>query len=77
MGLDNPLTKMSKSNAHLPGHAVFLYDEPEAIMKAFKRATTDSGREICFSDDEAKAGVNNLLSIYKCITGKSKEECEK
>jgi tryptophanyl-tRNA synthetase len=76
MGLDNPLTKMSKSGAHLPGHAVFLCDEPDSIMKAFKRATTDSGREICFSSEEAKAGVNNLLSIYKCITGKSKEECE-
>jgi tryptophanyl-tRNA synthetase len=76
MGLDDPLTKMSKSSAHLPGHCVFLYDEPESIMKAFKRATTDSGREICFSDDNAKAGVNNLLSIYKCVTGKTKEQCE-
>jgi tryptophanyl-tRNA synthetase len=76
MGLDNPLSKMSKSSAHNPGHAIFLSDDDDTILKAFKRATTDSGREIVFSDAEEKAGVNNLLTIYKCITGKSKEECE-
>jgi tryptophanyl-tRNA synthetase len=76
MGLDNPLAKMSKSNAHNPGHAIFLSDTPEVILKAFKRAVTDSGSEICFSDDPQKAGVDNLLSIYKAITGKSVEACE-
>lgn len=77
MGLDDPLSKMSKSSAHNPGHAIFLSDDDDTIMKAFKRATTDSGKEIVFSDAEEKAGVNNLLTIYKCITGKSKEDCEK
>jgi tryptophanyl-tRNA synthetase len=77
MGLDNPLTKMSKSSAHNPGHAIFLSDDDDTILKAFKRATTDSGKEIIFSDADEKAGVNNLLTIYKCLTGKSKEECER
>ena len=39
-------------------------------------AVTDSGNEIGFSDDPGKAGVNNLLGIYKVITGKSEDEVE-
>lgn len=74
MGLDDPLSKMSKSLAHIRGHAVRLLDEPEEIMRSFKRAVTDSGREIVFSDDPAKAGVNNLLTIYKAATGKSEAD---
>lgn len=76
MGLDDPLAKMSKSNAGAPGHAIMLSDTPEVILKAFKRAVTDSGSTIAFSDDREKAGVNNLLSIYKAVTGRSKEDCE-
>jgi tryptophanyl-tRNA synthetase len=70
MGLDDPTVKMSKSYAHIRGHAVRLLDEPAEIMRSFKRAVTDSGREIIFSDDPEKAGVNNLLGIYKAVTGK-------
>lgn len=77
MGLDNPLSKMSKSNATQPGHAILLTDPPDTILKSFKRAVTDSGSEIRFSDDPAKAGVNNLLSIYSVVTGKSREASEK
>lgn len=76
MGLDNPTTKMSKSAANAAGHAIFLSDSPATIMKAFKRATTDSGSEIKFSDDPEKAGVNNLLGIYRAITGKTNTETE-
>ena len=71
MGLDNPAVKMSKSLAHVRGHAVRLLDDPKEIERSFKRAVTDSGREIIFSDDPEKAGVNNLLGIYKAVTGKS------
>jgi tryptophanyl-tRNA synthetase len=76
MGLDDPSNKMSKSYAHIRGHAIRLADDPKEIMRSFKKAVTDSGREIRFSDDPEKAGVNNLLSIYKVITGKSKGEVE-
>jgi tryptophanyl-tRNA synthetase len=76
MGLDNPLAKMSKSAASVRGHAIGIMDDPKEIERSFKRAVTDSGNEIRFSDDEEKAGVNNLLSIYKVITGRSREECE-
>lgn len=76
MGLDDPMVKMSKSLAHLRGHAVRILDEPDEMMRSFKRAVTDSGREIHFSDDPAKAGVNNLLEIYQAVTGKSRAQVE-
>jgi len=73
MGLDDPTAKMSKS-ATGQGHAVRLTDDDSRILKVFKRAVTDSGREIEFSDDPERAGVNNLLGIYRAITGKSEEQ---
>ena len=73
MGLDDPTAKMSKSSK-AKGHAVRLTDEDSQILKAFKRAVTDSGREIEFSDDPERAGVNNLLGIYRAITGKTAEQ---
>ncbi|MCB8981927.1 MAG: tryptophan--tRNA ligase [Ardenticatenaceae bacterium] len=76
MGLDDPTAKMSKSQAHVRGHAVRLLDDPKEIMRSFKKAVTDSGNEIRFSDDPEKAGVNNLLGIYKAVTGKSNDEVE-
>jgi tryptophanyl-tRNA synthetase len=74
MGLDDPTVKMSKSLAHIRGHAVHLTDEPKEILRSFKKAVTDSGNEIIFSDEPEKAGVNNLLGIYKAVTGKSEAE---
>lgn len=74
MGLDDPMSKMSKSLAHRRGHAVRMLDEPTEIVRSFKRAVTDSGREIVFSDDPEKAGVNNMLGIYKAVTEKSEQE---
>jgi tryptophanyl-tRNA synthetase len=76
MGLDNPTVKMSKSHAHVPGHAIPLLDEPEAIRRAIARAVTDSGNEIRFSADPAHAGVTNLLGIYQAITGKTTQAVE-
>ena len=73
MGLDDPTAKMSKSST-AQGHAVRFTDDDKQILKAFKRAMTDSGKEIAFSDDPERAGVNNLLGIYRAITGKSAEE---
>ena len=76
MGLSDPTVKMSKSEAHVRGHAVRMLDEPAEVERSFKRAVTDSGSEVRFSDDPAKAGVNNLLEIYRVITGKGKEAAE-
>ena len=76
MGLNDPTVKMSKDSSDIRGHAVGLLDAPKEIDRSIRRAVTDSGNEIRFSDDPEKAGVNNLLGIYRVITGKSKAEVE-
>ena len=77
MNLSNPLSKMSKSFQENDGGVVGLLDSDAEIIKTIKRAVTDSSNEIKFSEDKDKAGVNNLLGIYKVITGKSVENVEK
>ena len=74
--LNDPERKMSKSEAHIRGHAVCLIDEPDEISWAFQRAVTDSGRDIVFSDTPEKAGVNNLLEIYELFTGQSRPDIQ-
>ncbi len=75
MGLDDPTKKMSKSITSCY-HAIRLLDDPDTIRTAIRRAVTDSGREIVFSDAPEKAGVNNLLTIYQAFTGQSRQEIE-
>ena len=76
MGLDDPAAKMSKSSSSARGHAIGMDDEDKEIRRALKRAVTDSGREIIFSDAPEKAGVNNLLTIYQVLTRQSRELVE-
>ncbi|MEO1083428.1 MAG: tryptophan--tRNA ligase [Acidobacteriota bacterium] len=73
MGFDDPTSKMSKS-AIARGHAVRLTDSDKEIERTLKRAVTDSGNEIIWSDEPEKAGVRNLLEVYSCITDKSRDE---
>ncbi len=73
MGLDDPLVKMSKSLAGRRGHAIRVLDGPDEIRRTVMGAVTDSGREIAFSDDPARAGVQNLLGIYQALRGLSRE----
>jgi tryptophanyl-tRNA synthetase len=75
MGLDNPLAKMSKSEAS-DYHAVYLLDPPNRVKKTMMRAVTDSFNEIRFSDEPERAGVNNLLTIYQALTNQSRPEIE-
>src|SRR5690606_16734355 len=72
---DDPTAKMSKSNPN-EYHAVHLLDPPDRIRKTVMRAVTDSGREIRFSKDPARAGVNNLLELYEALTGQTREAIE-
>ncbi len=67
MSLQNPLAKMSKSDTD-PNASIFLTDSNDQIVKKFKKAVTDSGTEI--TDDPAKPGVKNLLTIQSAITKK-------
>lgn len=75
MGLDNPEKKMSKS-ASSPLNYIALDDAPEVIRDKFKRAVTDSGREVKF-DTLKKPAVSNLLTIYSLVSEKSISELEK
>jgi tryptophanyl-tRNA synthetase len=75
MGLDTPTAKMSKSEES-EYHAVYLLDEPGRIKKKIMRAVTDSGRDIQFSNDPERAGVNNLLTIYQAFTGEDNATIE-
>ena len=69
MDLQEPTSKMSKSATSLAG-VIELLDTPEANIKKIKSAVTDTGREVTF-DEEQKAGISNLLSIFSAITGRS------
>ncbi|HQU84167.1 MAG TPA: tryptophan--tRNA ligase [Pyrinomonadaceae bacterium] len=72
--LADPAKKMSKSDENLNA-TIFLNDSPDAILKKFKRAVTDSSSDGIVFDDN-RAGLLNLLTIYQVITGKSREEIE-
>lgn len=74
MSLQEPENKMSKSEQD-NGGCVCLLDKPETIMKAFKRAVTDSDTCVRY-DPENKPGISNLMQIYSVITGKSFSEIE-
>ena len=74
MGLQDPTSKMSKSST-LENDSIFLNDEPDVILKKFKKAVTDSENKVRY-DIENKAGISNLMSIYSAITGKTNQEIE-
>jgi tryptophanyl-tRNA synthetase len=77
MSLSEPLKKMSKSDSNANA-SVFLSDSKDVVIKKFKRAVTDSEARVEYREgDEAKAGINNLMSIYGAVTGKSNDEIQK
>ena len=73
MSLQDPTKKMSKSDENANA-SIAVLDKPEDIMRKFKRAVTDS--EACVRYGEGKDGVNNLMGIYSCVTGKTNEQIE-
>lgn len=66
MALDDPSKKMSKS-AENPLSYVALTDSPELIREKFKRAVTDSGKEIKYTP--TKPAIMNLMDIYSLLSG--------
>lgn len=65
MDLQDPTSKMSKSAATDAG-LIGLLDEPDAIIRKFKRAVTDSDGEVRY-DRANKPGVSNLLDILAAV----------
>lgn len=74
MSLAEPTKKMSKSDENVNA-VVYILDDRDTIIRKFKRAVTDS--ETCVRFAEGKDGINNLITIYSCFTGKTFEEIEK
>ncbi|MBF0272204.1 MAG: tryptophan--tRNA ligase [Magnetococcales bacterium] len=70
--LQDPLKKMSKS-AEADLAKVMILDEPDAILKKFKKAVTD-GLGSIRNDEANQPGVVNLLNIWRAARGASMEE---
>ena len=75
MSLQDPSQKMSKSDPN-PNAFVAIMDDPDVIVRKFRRAITDCDGVVAF-DETNKPGVSNLLSIYTTFTGKSMDEAVK
>ncbi len=72
--LADPTKKMSKSDENANA-VVYILDDKDTIIRKFKRAVTDSDTVIRYA--EGKDGINNLMTIYSCFTGKTIEEIER
>ena len=70
MGLDDPTKKMSKS-ATSEYNYIALTDDAETVKKKIKKAVTDSGSEIVYSD--SKPALKNLLNIFALLYDKKPE----
>ena len=73
MSLQDPSNKMSKSDQN-ENNFIALIDDEDTIIRKVKRAVTDSGSEIIFSDD--KPGLKNLITIYSCYSGLSPKDIQ-
>ena len=74
MSLADPTKKMSKSDEN-PNGFIAILDDEDTIIRKFKRAVTDS--EACVKYADGKDGINNLITIYSLVSGKSVEEIER
>lgn len=68
MSLQEPSSKMSKSDSNDNSY-IILMDDADTIRRKLKRAVTDSEGVVRYSDEQP--GVKNLLNIYSKITNKS------
>lgn len=75
MSLADATKKMSKSDDESEAGCIMLLDGPDTVRRKFKRAVTDSGTEIRF--DQKRPAINNLLTIYRLIAGKSEADIER
>ncbi len=73
MSLQEPETKMSKSDENVNAR-IMLTDDPDTIIKKFKRAVTDSDNTVKAAPE--KPGITNLMTIYSVMTGSSFDDIE-
>ena len=74
MSLQEPTKKMSKSDTDVNA-SITILDDPDTIIRKFKRAVTDSDTVVRF-DEVNKPGISNLMTIYGCVTGQTMEQIE-
>lgn len=74
MSLQEPTKKMSKSDEN-PNGSIYLMDDPDTIMRKFKRAVTDS--EACVRYCQEQPGVKNLIDIYCACLGVKPDQVER
>lgn len=73
MSLQEPTKKMSKSDTNAKAF-ISMLDDADTIVRKVKSAVTDSEARVYYG--EGKDGVNNLMGIYSCCTGKDFAEIE-
>ena len=73
MSLQEPTKKMSKSDTNVKAF-ISVLDDTDAIVRKIKSAVTDSEARVHYA--QGKDGVNNLMTIYSCCTGKDFAEIE-
>ena len=73
MSLQEPTKKMSKSDTN-PKAFISILDDHDTIIRKFRSAVTDSEAKVMFK--EGKDGINNLMTIYSVVTGKTYEQIE-
>ncbi|MBQ4110868.1 MAG: tryptophan--tRNA ligase [Clostridia bacterium] len=73
MSLADPTKKMSKSDENVNSY-ISVIDDADTIIRKIKRAVTDSDNRIIRG--EGKEGIENLMTIYGSMTGRSYEEIE-
>src|SRR4051812_32318935 len=72
--LQEPTRKMSTTGSSEQG-TVFVLDEPDAVIRKFKRAVTDSGTDIVRAPD--KPGISNLIELLSVVRGVGAEDVER
>jgi tryptophanyl-tRNA synthetase len=73
MDLQYPERKMSTTGGS-PQGTVHVLDQPEAIVKKFRSAVTDSGTEVVRAPD--KVGISNLIEIMAAVRGTAPDDVE-
>jgi tryptophanyl-tRNA synthetase len=72
--LQEPDRKMSTTGGTQQG-TLYVLDDPDTVRRKFRRAATDSGREIVRAED--KPGITNLIEILAAARGVAPEQVER
>jgi tryptophanyl-tRNA synthetase len=73
MDLQFPERKMSTTGSS-PQGTVYVTDEPDAIVKKFRSAVTDSGTDVVRGPE--KPGISNLIDILAAVQAVAPEQVE-